>query len=291
VTSNEATVTVPATQRPALALGKTASPTTFTAAGQVIAYSFVATNSGNVTLAAPYGVTDDRSTDEHCPGSPTTLAPGASVTCSATYTITAADVTAASVSNRATATAKLGTQTVTSNEAAATITLTRDATPGAQILPTQTTCAAYRAGATSLAEALYNPSKEKIGTVSPGVMFFYDTLTVPTRSAPVTISVTQTRNPVLSGWRPIPVQDTGQIILYDRATCLKSKAQGAVSYSSSTGTVTIRVTAPGTYILGIKYTLSSLAGITVGKTPPTVAYTFAASGNGTTATITVRPKR
>ena len=215
--------------------------------------------------------------------------PGSSVTCSATYTITAADISAGSVTNRATVTAALGTQTVTSNVATATV--TRVAPMGGQILPTQTTCQQYRAGAASLTEAPYNPQKEKIGSVAPGVMFFYDTLTVAAGSAPVTISVTQSRAPSIAGWIAIPVQDTGQIVLYDQATCLKSKAMGATTYQATTGTATVRVLAPGTYILGIKYNLSSLAGISVGKSPPTGVYTFGTVGGGTTASITVRPKK
>ncbi len=289
IASNEATVTVPAVQRPELALVKTASPTTYAAAGEVIAYAFTATNAGNVTVAAPYGVADDRSTNEHCPATPATLAPGASVTCSATYTITAADVSAGSVTNRATVTAALGTRVVTSN--VATATATRTALLGGQILPTQTTCQQYRSGAASLTEAAYNPQKEKIGSVAPGVMFFYDTFSVGAGSAPVTISVTQSRAPSIAGWTTIPVQDTGQIVLYDRATCLKSRAAGPTTYQASTGTATVRVLVPGSFILGIKYNLSSLAGIPVGKSPPTVVYTFGRVNGGTTASITVRPKK
>jgi len=60
---------------------------------------------------------------------------------------------------------------------------------------------------------------------------------------------------------------------------------------ATTGTATVRVLAPGTFILGIKYKLSSLAGIAVGKSPPTVVYTFGRVGAGTTASITIRPKK
>ena len=45
---------------PALALAVTAAPTTFTSAGAVISYSYQLTNSGNVTLAGPFTVTDDK---------------------------------------------------------------------------------------------------------------------------------------------------------------------------------------------------------------------------------------
>ncbi|MGE0167527.1 DUF7507 domain-containing protein, partial [Nocardioides sp.] len=69
-------------------------------AGDAITYSFLITNSGAVTLTA-VGVTDAKVGAVTCPT--TTLAPGASTTCTATYTITQADVNTGSVNNSATA--------------------------------------------------------------------------------------------------------------------------------------------------------------------------------------------
>jgi hypothetical protein len=79
---------------------KTATPTTYNAVGNVISYSYLITNTGGAALT---GITlsDDRSTNESCPA--TTLAVGASMTCTATYTITQADLDAGSVTNIATA--------------------------------------------------------------------------------------------------------------------------------------------------------------------------------------------
>jgi uncharacterized repeat protein (TIGR01451 family) len=73
----------------------------FVDAGDTIAYTFVVTNAGNVTIANVV-VTDAKVGPVSC--SPTTLAPGDSVTCTAApYTITQADVDAGSVDNTATA--------------------------------------------------------------------------------------------------------------------------------------------------------------------------------------------
>ena len=87
---------------PALTVVKSATEPSFDAAGETINYDYVLTNTGNVTLSA-VGVVDAhaglRGLD--CPDA--TLAPGAVETCSATYEVTSADVSAGSVVNTATA--------------------------------------------------------------------------------------------------------------------------------------------------------------------------------------------
>jgi hypothetical protein len=100
-------VTLTAAHTPALSLVKTASPNTpasFTR-DQLITYSFAVLNTGNVTLNN-VGVTetafDGRGT---APAAPvclsTTLAPGASTTCTTTYQLVQADIDAESVTNKA----------------------------------------------------------------------------------------------------------------------------------------------------------------------------------------------
>src|SRR2546422_611367 len=123
--------TVTATQTKALTLAKNASPATYSATGQTITYTYTITNSGNVTLAGPFSVTDDKLGTFACgTGS---LAPGASTSCTKTHTITQADLDAGSITNIATA-AGGG---VTSNQATKTviavqtphISLTKSASP------------------------------------------------------------------------------------------------------------------------------------------------------------------
>ncbi len=108
---------------PGLSLAKTASVATFSAAGQSIAYTYTLKNTGQVTLYAPYAVADNKIVSVSCP-STTALVPGATTVCTGSYTTTAADVTAGSVTNLATGTAKgdpRGVSTVTSNQATATV--------------------------------------------------------------------------------------------------------------------------------------------------------------------------
>ena len=96
-------VTIPANQTPAITLVKSASITSYSAAGTPVTYSYKVTNTGNVTLN-PVAVTDPMAglSAVTCPS--TSLAPGASETCTATYTTTQADVDAGSLTNTGTAT-------------------------------------------------------------------------------------------------------------------------------------------------------------------------------------------
>jgi uncharacterized repeat protein (TIGR01451 family) len=92
--TDDATIT--ANQNRALSLVKTATPQTYSAVGDVISYNYLVTNTGNVSLAGPVTVVDDKTTVTCPPGG---LAVGASMNCSAQYTITQADLNAGSVTN------------------------------------------------------------------------------------------------------------------------------------------------------------------------------------------------
>ncbi|WP_136443917.1 DUF7507 domain-containing protein [Pacificoceanicola onchidii] len=97
-------VTVPASQEPALDMAKALSASsagTYEAVGDTISYDYTVTNSGNVTLAGPFTVDDDRiGTGLACGTGP--LAPGGSVTCTHVYTVDQDDLNAGEVTNIAT---------------------------------------------------------------------------------------------------------------------------------------------------------------------------------------------
>ena len=113
--------------------------------GDVLSYSFQVTNSGNVTLNGPFTVTDDRATDESCPAT-ATLAPGASITCTASYTVTQADLNAGSVTNTATASGSFGGNPVTSAPDSETATATQS--PALIVTKTETSTGPYGVGDT-----------------------------------------------------------------------------------------------------------------------------------------------
>ena len=95
------TAIVIATQTSDVSIVKSANPTVITAAGQPVAYSFLVTNTGNVTLSG-IGVFDPLPGlgTVTCPS--TTLAPGGSTTCTAGYTASQADIDLGSIDNTAT---------------------------------------------------------------------------------------------------------------------------------------------------------------------------------------------
>ncbi|MGL4174285.1 MAG: DUF7507 domain-containing protein [Actinomycetota bacterium] len=117
IPSNASTTDTPVVQVNGLALVKTGLVNDLdnngTELGDTVTYSFRLTNSGTVTLTS-LAVTDPLVPSVSCPT--TTLAPGASVTCTGTYTITQANVDAGVVNNTATATGRNPSgATVTSN--------------------------------------------------------------------------------------------------------------------------------------------------------------------------------
>ena len=93
-------------QTPSISLVKSAAPATYLA-GDVVTYTFAATNDGSTTLTdvevSDTGLTGLSALD--CtPAAPATLAPGEVLTCTATKTMTQAEADAGLVTNTATAT-------------------------------------------------------------------------------------------------------------------------------------------------------------------------------------------
>jgi len=105
-TSPEVSETVNAVQSQSIAMTKTASPQRFSSLGEMVSYEYEITNTGNVTLTEALSVSDDRIVSVSCPALPAGgLAPGATLTCTATDTVTQADIDVGSITNIATASA------------------------------------------------------------------------------------------------------------------------------------------------------------------------------------------
>lgn len=107
VNSNTVTTNVPTIPPKLLTLTKTADPAGYYQASQAIKFNYTIKNSGSSQLGpGPFTITDsgiNNNTPFTCGDANATLASGATLTCSATYTVTSADMGAASVASVATA--------------------------------------------------------------------------------------------------------------------------------------------------------------------------------------------
>ena len=122
VTSNLASSSVLVTGLPNIRLSISASPNPATTLGTVVNYTYTVTNTGSLSLTAPFTVTDDKyPTLVDCSGATSPLAPGASTTCTHSHTVTQVDLNNGSITNTATVTGNAGANLVTSNPVYATV--------------------------------------------------------------------------------------------------------------------------------------------------------------------------
>lgn len=141
VDSTPLTTVVKMTENKTLTLTKSASPTTYSQAGQTITYTYIIKNTGTAALdPAQFVVNDNRiSAPINCGAATTTLQPNESVTCTATYAIVQNDMTVAQLTNNATAsgggagvaqpaTATITNTNVTSNPGSPSTGLTKGST-------------------------------------------------------------------------------------------------------------------------------------------------------------------
>jgi len=142
--------TTPLTRTAALTVAKSATPTTIAAAGALVSYSFLITNTGNVTLTDP--VVNETAFSGSgaapavvCPAG-TTLAPAQTVTCTASYTATQADVDAGTLDNTATATATPPSGVTAPVSAPSSATVTATAAPALTVVKTADLTAITKAG-------------------------------------------------------------------------------------------------------------------------------------------------
>ena len=106
-------IPIPPVPNPALKITKKASPSSYDHVGQTITYTYTITNSGNVDIKGSINVTDDKVGTVSIQGSGI-LSPGSSVTGTATYKITDADINTGSVTNLAYATDSSNNQPIIS---------------------------------------------------------------------------------------------------------------------------------------------------------------------------------
>ena len=153
----------PAVTHPAISLVKTPSISTYATVGQVVTYTYLITNTGDVSLGSDqYTVSDNKINGgaAFVCGAAQTLAVGASITCTNTYTITLSDLNSGTVTNSATATngaqtSGAATATITASPTTTTITTTIHSSPST-IPPTKIPSSAPPMGLGGSAKVVYN---------------------------------------------------------------------------------------------------------------------------------------
>jgi LysM repeat protein len=112
------------TQNQVLTLTKAANPTTYDQVSQVITYTYVILNTGNVTLQGPFSITDDKAAANCTQPDDNLLSPNEEMSCTASYNIAQADLDAGLVTNNAAASNGI----ITSANATTTVTKTGTST-------------------------------------------------------------------------------------------------------------------------------------------------------------------
>ncbi|MGR3793743.1 DUF7507 domain-containing protein [Vannielia sp. SX4] len=263
VESDETSLTINADQQPEITLAKTAEavdPADY-APGLSVTYTYEITNSGNVTFTDPIEVTDDKFPGPiDCGSAP--LAPGASRTCQATYTVTPADFTAGSVTN--TATASDGTTTSNSD----TATVPQDGTPGITLVKTPqpgstfdetTDSITYDFEVTNTGETLFVLALQNFSIDDPKIPAI-TCPAVPVQLAPgEAITCTGTYSPITQA-----EVDAGEVV--NTATASIDTPAGRLTSPSSTATVEADITP--------EMSLTKTGPASFGAVGSTVTYTF-----------------
>ena len=278
VTSPPSTATVTATPAPALTIVKSATPTTVTAAGQTVDYSFLVTNTGNVTLS-PVVVNDTSFSGTgtlsaiSCPG--TSLAPGTNETCTATYKVTQADINAGKITNTATATGTPpnGGTPVTSPPSSTTVT----ATPGPSLTivksasPTTVTAASQTVDYSFL---VTNTGNVTLNPVVVNDTNFSGTGTLSAISCPDT-SLAPSADETCTATYKVTQADIDAGSVTNTATATGTPPNGGTPVTSPPSTATVTATpTPGLTIV------KSATPTTVGTVGQTVTYSFLVTNTG-----------
>ena len=144
-----------------------------------------------------------------------------------------------------------------------------------KITPTGTTCSQFRNGtAETLANLNYSVSGGTIkNNVTPGVFFYWVSVTVPAGNNVVT--VTQTITGVNTFTCKFDFASAQNVF---NSNC--GSVSSTIAQNAGTGAVTVSFNAPvaGTYIISIKYDSKSIAGLTAPSPTTTVHYDFATTG-------------
>jgi len=296
--TDTATTSTAATPTASLTLAKSASVADTNGnlvtgdAGDTITYTFSATNTGTVTLA-PVTVTDPLLPSLSC--TIASLAPAATAACAATnntYVITAADVTAGSVVNTATATGD-APGTIVDPTATDTVTTPTAATPTASLTLTKSASVADTNGNLVTGDAgdtiTYSFSVENTGTVTLAPVTISDPLlpglscTIASLAPAATAACAATNNTYV-----ITAADVTSGSVVNTATAT-GDAPGTIADPTTTDTATTSTSATPTASLTLAksaFVVDTNGNLVTGDAGDTITYTFSATNTGT---VTLAP--
>ena len=237
-------------------------------------YTFVVTNTGNVTLT---GITV---TDPMCDAAPAfqsgdtnndaMLQTTETWTYTCDHTVTQAEIDAGgNLSNTVTADSTESEPDTDSHE----IPIVKPVP--AQITPTNTSCTQFNSGtAATLSELQYSVKSGKVNQVNPGVFFYWVKVTAVAGSNTFTINqaITSSNN----NFNHFFKQAAGSFAY--TSNCVKVQ-NARISTSNGVTTVTFNASSAGTYIIGIKYNSKSVQGFSAPTPNTTVHYTFTLAGS------------
>jgi uncharacterized repeat protein (TIGR01451 family) len=244
-----------------LTLAVASTTSLITSVGQVVDYSYLVTNTGNVSVSSII-VTDDLVATVTCPQS--TLAASAFMTCSGNHSVTVAESTGDSLRNHATVDSDL-TQPVADTLAIPISVKT------ARIVDARTSCRTFASGsATPVESVTYTVKNGLFNQVSSRSVTYFLTVIAP--STGFTASVTQANE---STWPPLRAETTRGATIYD-STCRKGTQLQSASFDATTGAVSLSVnnaTAAAVYYVAIEYVLTDLLRQPV-NAQPTAAFSL-----------------
>jgi uncharacterized repeat protein (TIGR01451 family) len=177
-----------------ITLDKQTTATEFAAAGNVIPYTYIVTNVGPLPMRPTQNVqiNDDKAGLINCPAIPAAgIAAGGTLTCTANYTVTAADVTAGFVTNNATAGIGTAAQPFATRlqSNADTVTVLRKAIVGVQKITTGGVGGPHQFTGTNLTAAIAN-----INTVTAGIAAPASATMIPVTTSLLPVQITETAN-------------------------------------------------------------------------------------------------
>lgn len=273
-TSN--TVTVDAVQEPEISLVKSASPTIVDSVGDIVTYEFEVTNEGNTTVTG-LGIDETDFSGSGsissitCPTAP--LAPTQSATCTATYSVTQADLTAGVIDNIAVATVTGAGSPVSSDESSASVdvdqtpslSLTKSASPSAE--------ASYNAGQViTYSFVVTNTGNIPVEDIVINEVDFTGTGAVSTVTCPVT-TLAPTAQTACTATYTLTQDDVDALILQNTANASGTSVAGPVTSNDSSAAT------PQVPDASLALTKTASTGF-VNAAGDVVTYTFAVRNNG-----------